>query len=105
MVANSGRISKVLAYEAGINPTTLSKAASSDDARLSERDLDALMDATGDEAWLYFWMIKRGYDPRCLRRFESDLERENRELRERLEKIETERDVEMRMLSRIRLAS
>lgn len=67
--------------------------------------MDALMDACGSEAWLHFWLIKRGYDPRSLRRIESDLEKENRELRERLEQVNQEREVELRLLSRIRAAA
>ncbi len=85
----------------GIDPGTLSKAASGQ-ARMSEDHMDALMDACGSEAWLHYWMLKRGYDPRCLRRIETDLERENRELREKLKKVEDEREVELRLWSKLR---
>jgi hypothetical protein len=61
-----------------------------------------MMDATGSEAWLYFWLLRRGYDPRSLRRFESDLERQNRELTERLAQLEAEREVELRLFRQLR---
>ena len=100
----SGLQDKAIAIEVGIDPALLSKAQTGQ-ARLSEQHLDALMDACGSEAWLHFWLLKRGYDPRSLRRIESDLEKENRELRERLEQVNQEREVELRLLSRIRTAA
>lgn len=100
----SGLQDKAVAIEIGIDAALLSKAQTGQ-ARLSEQHMDALMDACGSEAWLHLWLLKRGYDPRVLRRFESDLERENRELREQLEKINQEREVELRLLSRIRATS
>jgi hypothetical protein len=50
-------------------------------------------------------MLKRGYDPRQLHRMESDLERENRLLREKLERIEQEREVELRFVRELRIAA
>jgi hypothetical protein len=61
-----------------------------------------MMDATGSEAWLYYWLIKRGYDPRSLRRFESEIEQRNRELIERLAQLEAEREVELRLFRQLR---
>lgn len=104
MLKNSGLQDKTVAIETGIDPAVLSKAQTGQ-ARLSESHMDALMDATGSEAWLHYWMLKRGYDPRCLRRIESDLERENRELREKLEQVEKERDVEIRLYSRLAVSA
>lgn len=101
MLKQSGLLDKTIAIETGIDPAVLSKAQSGQ-ARLPEEKMDALMDATGSEAWLYYWMFKRGYDPRYMRRIESDLERENRELREQLELIQHEREVEARLYSRLR---
>lgn len=101
MLKNSGLQDKTVALETGIDPAVLSKVQTGQ-ARLSETHMDALMDACGSEAWLHFWMLKRGYDPRRLQRMESDLERENRQLRERLAAVEQEREVELRLLSRIR---
>ena len=98
---NSGLQDKSVAIEIGVDPSILSKAQTGQ-ARLSEQHMDALMDACGSEAWLQYWLLKRGYDPRSLRRIESDLERENRLLREQLATIESEREVELRLFTKIR---
>jgi hypothetical protein len=104
MVTKSGLQDKAVAIEIGVDPAVLSKAQSGQ-ARLGEKQMDALMDACGCEAWLHFWILKRGYDPRQLHRFESDLERENRKLRERLEAIEHEREIERKFVRELRLAA
>lgn len=103
MLKNSGLQDKTVALEIDVDPAILSKAQSGQ-ARLPEQKMDALMDACGDEAWLHYWILKRGYDPRCLRRIETDLEQENRILKERLEQIEKEREVELRLFSKLRVA-
>lgn len=92
---NSGLQDKSIAVEIGVDAAVLSKAKAGQ-ARLNDDALDALMDATGIEAPLYALLLRRGYDPRSLRRFESDVERENRELRERLAAVEVEREIERR---------
>jgi hypothetical protein len=104
MAAKSGLQDKTIAIEVGTDPAVLSKVKNGQ-ARFAEADLDAFMDATGSEAWLHFWMLKRGYDPRQLHRMESDLERENRMLRERLEKVEAEREIELRFVRELRIAA
>lgn len=101
MLKSSGLQDKTIAIETGIDPAVLSKVQTGQ-ARLAEDKMDALMDATGSEAWLHFWMLKRGYDPRHLLRMESDLERENRELREQVARMEQEREVELRLFSKLR---
>lgn len=100
----SGLQDKAVAIEVGVDPAVLSKA-SSGQARLSEQHMDALMDACGSEAWLHYWMLKRGYDPRQLHRMESDLERENRLLREELQRVQREREVELRFVRELRVAA
>ena len=104
MAANSGMQDKTIAIEIGVDAAVMSKVKSGQ-ARFSETDLDAYMDACGSEAWLHFWLLKRGYDPRQLHRMESDLERENRTLREKLERMEQERAVEMRLIRDLRIAA
>lgn len=95
MIATSGLQEKTIAIECSIDASTLAKVKQGT-ARPSEDHLEAMMDATGSEAWLFYWLIKRGYDPNSLRRFESDVERENRQLRERLNAMENEREIERR---------
>jgi hypothetical protein len=101
---NSGLQDKAIAVEIGTDAAVLSKAKAGQ-ARLNDDALDALMDATGIEAPLFAMLLRRGYDPRSLRRIESDVERENRELRERLEALETERAVELRLFRQLRAVS
>lgn len=92
MISLSGLQEKTVAIEAEIDASTLAKVKQGT-ARPSEDHLDRMMDATGSESWLYYWLIKRGYDPSSLRRFESDVERENRELKERLAQSEHDKRV------------
>ncbi len=101
---NSGLQDKSVAIEIGLDAAILSKAQSGQ-ARLSESHMDALMDACGSEAWLHYWLVKRGYDPRSLHRMESDLEKENRLLREELDRTRREREVEMRLIRDLRVAA
>jgi transcriptional regulator with XRE-family HTH domain len=101
MIARSGLQEKTIAIECGIDASTLAKVKQGT-ARPSEEHLNQMMDATGSEAWLFYWLIKRGYDPRSLRRFESDVERENRELRERVTAMQAEREVELRLYRQLR---
>lgn len=104
MLKSSGLQDKTVSIETGIDPAVLSKVQTGQ-APLAEEKMDALMDATGSEAWLHYWVLKRGYDPRHLMRMESDLERENRALREKLEQMELERAVELRLFTKLRTAS
>lgn len=73
MVARSGLREKTIAIEADIDASTLAKVKSGT-ARPSEQSIDLLMDATGSEAWLFYWLLKRGYDPRSLRKLETETE-------------------------------
>lgn len=96
-ISLSGLKESAVAVEAGLDASTLSKVKQGT-ARPSEDSLDRIMDGTGSEAWLYYWLLRRGYDPRSLRRFESEVERENRELREQMARLEAEREVEKRTI-------
>lgn len=97
MIATSGLQEKTVAIEVGIDPSTLAKVKQGT-ARPSEEHLEGFMDTCGSEAWLFYWLLRRGYDPRSLRRFESDIERENRQLRERMAALESEREIERRTI-------
>lgn len=94
---HSGLQDKSIAIEIETDNAVLSKAKLGQ-ARLNDDALNALMDATGIEAPLYAMLLRRGYDPRSLRRIETDIERENRELRERLSTMELEREIERRAI-------
>lgn len=83
MIAMSGLQEKTVAIEAEIDPSTLAKVKQGT-ARPSEDHLDRIMDATGSEAWLVFWLLKRGYDPHSLRKLESETERRARMAEEAL---------------------
>jgi hypothetical protein len=94
-VNHCGLHEKVIAIETKTDAGTFSKAKAGQ-ARLNDDALHELMDLTGIEAPLVAMLLRRGYDPRSLRRIESDVERENRELRERLSQVEREREIERR---------
>lgn len=73
MIALSGIGEKAIAIEAEIDPSTLAKVKQGS-ARPSEEHLDKMMDATGSEAWLFYWLLRRGYDPHSLRKLETETE-------------------------------
>lgn len=104
MVTKSGLQDKTIAIEIGVDPAVLSKAQSGQ-ARLAEKQMDALMDTCGSEAWMHYWLLRRGYDPRSLHRMESDLERENRLLREKLAEVERAREIERNFVRELRIAA
>jgi hypothetical protein len=85
----AGSIDKVVVADvsadgqAEIDAPTWSRIKS-DQAGLKWEVLDRLMDACGNELPLFWALHKRGYDPRSLRKYETDIERENRHLREQL---------------------
>ncbi|WP_229011577.1 hypothetical protein [Paraburkholderia gardini] len=67
--------------------------------------LCALMDLAGNEAPMLWLVQSRGYDLYSLRRQETELERENRLLKEELERERSERAVERRLFRDIRSAA
>lgn len=81
---NSGLQDKSIAIEIGVDAAVLSKAKAGQ-ARLNDDALDALQDATGIEAPLFAWLLRRGYDPRSLRKLETETERALREAHEALD--------------------
>lgn len=82
---HSGLQDKSIALEADVDNALLSRAKAAD-ARLPFEALHKLMDCTGSEAPLYAWLLTRGYDPRSLRKLESETERALREASEALER-------------------
>lgn len=81
---HSGMQDKAIALEIDTDAALLSKAKAGQ-ARLSEDARRALRDATGCDALLYAEMLSLGYDPRSLRKLETETERQLREANEALE--------------------
>lgn len=81
---HSGMQDKSIAIETNVDNALLSRAKTAD-ARLPFEALNALMDATGSEAPLVAWLLIRGYDPRSLRKLETETERALRVANEALE--------------------
>lgn len=96
----SGLMDKIIAADLGIDNATWSRWKSGQNAPSMEQ-LCALMDRCGNEAPLHWLLLARGYDPRRLHRIESEVERENRELRERLGALEQQREVEIALMQRL----
>lgn len=92
---NSGLQDKTIAIEIGTDPGTLSKAKAGQ-ARLSDVQLVKLEQLTGYCAVMFAALLMRGYDPRSAHKLESEVERENRLLRAKVERMEYEREVERR---------
>lgn len=93
----SGLQDKLIAADVGVDNAVWSRFKSGQNAPSGEQ-LDKLMTRCGNEAPLFWLLLRRGYDPRSLRRIESDVERENRQLREQLVALEQERVIERRTI-------
>jgi len=79
--SKSGKLDKVLAHDIGIQEAVWSRCKTGQNS-LSLEHLDDLMTACGNETPLFWLLMRRNYDPRSLRVYESETERENRMLRE-----------------------
>lgn len=66
--------------------------------------LARLMAQCGNDAPVRWMVHQQGYELASLHKRETDLERENRELRQKLEQIERERAVELRLYTKLRSA-
>lgn len=80
----AGKLDKVVAADLSIQEAVWSRIKSGQNS-LSLEQLDALMTACGNESPLHWLLLRRNYDPRSLRKLESETERELRETREALE--------------------
>ena|SRR5690349_16426876 len=88
----SGLSDKAVCLETELDPGQWSRIKAGQ-AHPSSEFLLKLMDTCGNEAPLIWLVHHRGYEPSSLRRRESDLERENRELRETLDRERAEHQV------------
>jgi hypothetical protein len=97
------------AKAAGLTPKQVQDELRSDKAQFSRwtggqegivwPKLVQLMDVCGNDAPLLWMLHARGYDLASLRRRESETERALRTARETIERLETERAVERRLLA------
>lgn len=99
------------AKAAGLEPKQVQASLGTDKAQYSRWTDDkegilwpkfaALMDLCGNDAPLLWMLQARGYDLASIRKSETETERENRELKERIASMEAERAVERRLLSEV----
>lgn len=99
------------AKAAGLEPKQVQDALKTDKAQFSRWTDDkegivwskfvALMDLCGNDAPLLWMLAHRGYDLSSLRKSETETEKENRLLKERLASMEAERVIERRLMSEL----
>lgn len=99
------------AKAAGLEPKQVQDALKADKAQFSRWTDDkegivwskfsALMDLCGNDAPLLWMVASRGYDLSSLRKSETETEKENRLLKERLASMEAERAIERRLMSEL----
>lgn len=89
---HSGLQDKSIAIECGIDGALLSRAKAGQ-IRLNDDALHALMACTGCEAPLIAHLLRCGYDPRSLRKLETETERALRESNERCAQLENDKRV------------
>jgi plasmid maintenance system antidote protein VapI len=103
------------AKAAGLTPKEVQDGLKADRAQYSRWTDDkegivwskvvGLMDLCGNDAPLLWMLHQRGYDLGSLRKRETETERENRLLRERIQQLEHEREVERRLFRELRSAA
>lgn len=98
--SKSGLQDKLVAADVGVDNAVWSRFKTGQNSPSGDQ-LDRLMTRCGNEAPLWWLLLRRGYDPRSLRRIESDVERENRLLRERLSLLERDREIEINALRQL----
>lgn len=99
----SGLQDKTIAIEIGVDNATLSRAKLGQ-VRLSDEAKHALMDASGLEAFVVCDLLRRGYDPRSLRKLETETERALRLAHEEIDRLRAEREITIKVLKDVRAA-
>jgi hypothetical protein len=94
-------LDKTLQQELGVDKAQFSRWQSGTEGIVWPKFVH-LMDICGNDAPLLWMLHQRGYDLTSLRKRETELERQNRELREQIDTLMREREVELRLLSVIR---
>jgi hypothetical protein len=95
--AKAGKQDKAVAADLGMQDAVWSRCKSGLNS-LSPEQLVTLCEVTGTLAPIAWMLLRLGYDPRSLRRIESEVETQNRELRERVGELEREREIERRLV-------
>lgn len=88
----SGRLDKIIAADIGAQEAVWSRIQTSGKG-FSLEQLSLLMDTCGNEAPMHWLLLHRGYDPRTLRKLESQTERDLREAQERIAQLERDKRV------------
>jgi hypothetical protein len=86
----SGKLDKILAADIGAQEAVWSRIQTTGKG-FSLEQLSLLMDSCGNEAPLQWLLLLRGYDPRSLRKLETDTEKRLRESEETLLRERAER--------------
>ena len=97
----SGKLDKVLAADIGAQEAVWSRVQSTGKG-FSLEQLSQLMDSCGNEAPLQWLLLLRGYDPRSLRKLESESEQRLREAHDRIAELEGKHAVMVGLLREVR---
>ena len=95
--SKAGKQDKAIAADLGMQDSVWSRCKSGQNS-LSLEQLVTLCEVTGTLAPIAWMLVQLGYDPRTLRRMESEVETRNRELEERVRELEREREIERRLV-------
>lgn len=88
----SGKLDKIIAADINAQEAVWSRIQTTGKG-FSLEQLSLLMDSCGNEAPLHWLLLLRNYDPRSLRKLESDTERRLRESEERVALLEHDKRV------------
>lgn len=80
----SGLQDKIIAADVGVDNAVWSRFKSGQNAPSGEQ-MDRLMTRCGNEAPMFWMLLRRGYDPRSLRKLETETESKLRQATEALE--------------------
>jgi plasmid maintenance system antidote protein VapI len=99
----SGLIDKSLAIECGVDPALFSRMVSGQAGWTGDK-LERFMESCGTELPLMWLNHRRGYDVEAMRQRETELQAENRRLREQLEEAKKEHAVILRFVREAKAA-
>lgn len=92
--SKAGKQDKSIAADLGMQDAVWSRCKSGQNS-LSPEQLVSLCKVTGTLAPIAWMLLQLGYDPRTLQRIESEVERENRELKLKLHDLQREYELKM----------